>query len=357
MGVSSSSSRTVAGRLSSSSSSSSSLRWEEAEKRLLELTGSVSGLPSPESSIFIRRRKRVRLRRSSGESWTPVYRLSEEGLKKPSVEVCVVVGDAEGAVRAAEGGAQRVDLLPCSGGELRAAAIALSRCSGPPTGTVLYAHLAMPNGRDWRLDEWGKLALKVDVQMAKAHGASGVVLGALDAAGAVDVDFLQRLVRTSRPLKFYLARDAFEATPRDAAVLDRLAAAGLHGLHAPLANAAWGGGKDDLAKLVHLANGRLNVVAHDATLTVHNALKLAAYAKLTHVLLADPRAPLPIKRDHGRGDAHHRMPTNSTPPCRRQRSDSDSRPASAETTTNIYSRPRIATFVGMGPSRSSSRSR
>lgn len=301
---------------------SSSLKWEMVERRLAECTGSLAGLPPPTSSIFVRPRKRVRLRKVA-KGLVPVHQPARaDGEASVNVEICVSVRDADGAVRAAEGGAARVEVGPCTAGELRACITALTRCAATTASTTaLYAHMAAPNGKDWLLTEWAKKSLRLEVQLAKSLGVAGVVLGALTPHGSLDTDFLEKLAKWARPLKVYVCRHAFETAfaHDELATVDQTAALGLHGVYATFGHTA-AQGKDPLARLARLANSRFNVVALGG-LTVQNAHKLAIQTRVSHVVLGDAvTGPPPTPREGGRrtssstSDIAARPPRPSSPP-------------------------------------------
>ncbi|KAJ8604217.1 hypothetical protein CTAYLR_009787 [Chrysophaeum taylorii] len=325
---------------------------ERVEERAVTFANTVAGLPPPTSSIFLRPRKRVRLRRTS-QGFAPLYRLRGGDAK---VEVCVAVATAEAALAAAEGGAGRVDLLPTTGGELKAALTALSRCS---TTTSLYAHLASPNpdARDWRLGEWAKVALRVEVQFAKASGAAGVVLGALLPDGSLDADFMEKIVRHARPKEVYFSDDAFRAATPDPdachAVVNLLCTVGVHGLYVSGGrNADPSSARDAIAHVARVVRGRLVVVAAPSGATVKNALKLALATHVSRVQVrADDDGEASSPRVGGGGNNNSHSPSRGTSPLktpsRRQRPSSagDARP-------NAYSKPRPSSFVGMSNSRS-----
>lgn len=315
-------------------------KLETLERRFAEMTGPIMSLPDPPTSIFVRPRKRVRLR-PTVRGFAPLYHLvrGEDAAALPMV--CALVWGTEAALRAAEGGAARVELAPCTSGELRAACTALARCAEP---TSVFAHLAVPNGTDWRLSAWDKAALRVEVQLVKSLSASGVVLGALGDDGSLDTPFLERIVRWARPLKVYVCRDAFETAFASGAraAIDGLCAVGVHGVYATFGPTAWAG-KDDLARAVRLAQGRLNVVAQ-GSVTVDNALKLAACTHVSHVLLGGITALNDSGPDCGVAPAPRRL--------QKTVNHEQTSPALA-TGMNMYTRARPTSFVGTGAARSS----
>lgn len=314
------------------------------EERAIQAAAAAAGQAPPTSSIFVRTRKRVRLRRTP-QGLTPVYRLRDDAQPRQAVELCVGVASAADALAAAEGGASRIELEPSTGGELRAALIALTRCTA---STQLFAHLATPNEdpRDWRLNDWGRSALRVDIAFAKGSGAAGVVVGALTEDGAVDADLVEKLVRQARPMKLYFARDALEAACTHsgrAFVVPLLCSLGVHGIYATFGDNAWAG-RDAIADVVRLAHGRAVVVATGG-ITLANALRVAAASKVSHVYVPH------MSQD--------RPPLEDAAASKKQRTRSSAPPA---VEPNAYARPRPALPIFVPPSaragtRSSSASR
>jgi uncharacterized protein (DUF952 family) len=99
-----------------------------------------------------------------------------------------------------------------------------------------------------------------DIEMAKSHGASGVVLGLLDADGRIDRELTAWMVKAARPMSvtfhkaFDVTRDPFEALDDLIALgVDRILTSGhastaIHGL-------------STLVELTRRARGRIAVMA------------------------------------------------------------------------------------------------
>jgi len=129
-------------------------------------------------------------------------------------EICV---ESVAAARAAEeAGADRVEL--CAG--------LLEGGTTPSAGTIAVARRGLrlglmvmirPRGGDFCYDAAEFDAMRRDVEIAKEHGADGVVLGILRPDGTVDAERTQALVDLARPLSvtfhraFDMARDLDEA--------------------------------------------------------------------------------------------------------------------------------------------------
>ena len=176
---------------------------------------------------------------------------------KVPVEIC-----AEGitsALAAGRGGADRVELCEnlAVGGVTPGAgsiAVAAERLSIP-------VHvLIRPRGGDFLYSDDEFLAMKRDVQAAKALGASGVVLGLLTGEGRVDLERLAWLSEAARPLSVTFHK-AFDAVIDPFQGLDDLIMLGVDRVltsgHAPTAMA----GLATLAELTGRADGRIAVMA------------------------------------------------------------------------------------------------
>jgi copper homeostasis protein len=113
------------------------------------------------------------------------------------VEICVE-GIASALV-AGEGGADRIELCEnlAIGGVTPSAGTIAVACRELP----LPVHvLIRPRGGDFVYSDAEYEVMMRDVAGAKLSGASGVVLGLLDPAGAVDIGRTARLVEAARPM-------------------------------------------------------------------------------------------------------------------------------------------------------------
>jgi copper homeostasis protein len=129
-------------------------------------------------------------------------------------EICV---DSLAGVRAAKAaGADRVEL--CA--DLLEGGITPSRGMIRHAKTIAGIGLNVmirPRGGDFLFDEDEFAVMKSDIEMAKAEGADGVVIGVLTAAGEVDMARTRELVALARPLSvtfhraFDLAAEPFRA--------------------------------------------------------------------------------------------------------------------------------------------------
>jgi len=130
------------------------------------------------------------------------------------VEVCV--DSVESALRAEEGGADRVELcdnLMEGGTTPSAGAVAVAR---ERLGIRLHV-IVRPRGGDFCYSRMEREIMRRDVVTARQLGADGVVIGLLRSDGSVDVEGARPLIEAARPLSvtfhraFDMARDPYEA--------------------------------------------------------------------------------------------------------------------------------------------------
>jgi copper homeostasis protein len=173
------------------------------------------------------------------------------------LEACVETVDA--AVAAEAGGARRIEL--CS--DLDAGGVT------PPVGLVHAAVarlripvfvLIRPRTGGFVFDGVEQNQMRHQVEVARALGAGGVVIGGLTAAGAVDEDLIAELLRAAAPLPATFHR-AFDVVRDPEVALERLIALGVSRVltsgQAP--TAVEGAGR--IATLLDLAAGRIGIVA------------------------------------------------------------------------------------------------
>lgn len=173
------------------------------------------------------------------------------------VEVCA--DGIASALAAAEGGAHRIELcadLAVGGITPSAGAIAVV-CA---TVDIPVHVLVRPRGGNFVYSASEVSAMMHDIQAARAVGAAGVVLGALNADGTVDAALTAQLVEQARPLSVTFHK-AFDATPDPYEALEALVALGIDRVltsgHAATAVA----GIAQLASLERRAAGRIVVMA------------------------------------------------------------------------------------------------
>ncbi len=139
------------------------------------------------------------------------------------IEVCVE--GVDGAVAAAEGGADRIELcaslieggITPTMGTIRAAVAAV----GVPVMVMVR-----PRGGDFLYSEREFASMLDDVRAVRSSGAAGVVFGCLTADGAIDEGRTRALVEAARPLSVTVHR-AFDMTADPVEALEALVRCGV----------------------------------------------------------------------------------------------------------------------------------
>ena len=171
----------------------------------------------------------------------------------------VVVFNVESAMKAQEGGADRIELCdnPAEGGTTPSAGIIeLVRQN---LSIDVYV-MIRPRGGDFFYSNYEFHAMKRDVAQCQRLSVDGVVFGLLNTDGTIDKKRCQELIAKARPLKvtchraFDMARDPFEALEDCIEVgFDRILTSGRE-LHADKGAALIG-------QLVKKAAGRIGIMA------------------------------------------------------------------------------------------------
>ncbi|WP_420332238.1 copper homeostasis protein CutC [Roseibium sp.] len=171
------------------------------------------------------------------------------------LEVCV--DTIEGAWTAAESGADRIELCAAlSEGGLTPSAGMMAAASRLP---VPVFAMIRPRSGDFRYSDAEKTIMLRDIQLAKQQGMSGIVTGATDSAGRLDLEFLSPALRETRlPATLHRVFDTLQDVPlaiSDAVELgfERILTSG-QGRKAEQHLQA-------LAEIVRIADGRISVMA------------------------------------------------------------------------------------------------
>jgi copper homeostasis protein len=175
------------------------------------------------------------------------------------MKIEVVVYNIESALRAQEGGADRIELCdnPGEGG------------TTPSYGTieVVRANLGIdvyvmirPRGGDFCYSSYEFHTMKRDIFQSQRLSVDGIVLGILTPEGRIDKKRCLELISKARPLKvtchraFDMARDPFEALEDCIEVgFDRILTAGQQAVASK--------GAELLTELIKKASGRISIMA------------------------------------------------------------------------------------------------
>lgn len=175
----------------------------------------------------------------------------------PILEVCC--GSLASALRAVEGGAERIEL--CS-------ALSLDGLT-PSTGTLcllrsrypeLRIHvLIRPREGDFVYTEDELQLMEADIRAAAAFGATAIVAGALTPESVVDVDATRRLRQAAPQLPFTFHR-AFDRVADQAAALEQLIDLGCDRVLTSGGAATAEAGIPQISRLVSQAAGRITIL-------------------------------------------------------------------------------------------------
>jgi len=163
------------------------------------------------------------------------------------------------ALAAQQGGADRIELFDnlAEGG------------TTPSHGSIAAARerlqiplfvLIRPRPGDFRYDALETEIMLRDIAQCRQLGCDGVVIGALDAAGDIDVPLCRDLVAAAGPLGVTFHR-AFDAARDLPAALEQVIALGCQRVLSSGGQASAQAGSDMLARLVTQAGDRLAVMA------------------------------------------------------------------------------------------------
>ena len=174
------------------------------------------------------------------------------------MKIEIVVYNIESALRAQEGGADRIELCdnPGEGG------------TTPSYGTIELVRqnvsmdvyvMIRPRGGDFFYSSYEFHAMKRDISQCQKLSVDGIVFGILSPDGTIDKKRCKELIAQARPLKitchraFDMTRDPFEALEDCIeAGFDRILTAGQQ----PTA----GAGVELIAELIRKANGRIAIM-------------------------------------------------------------------------------------------------
>lgn len=194
------------------------------------------------------------------------------------LEACVET--IEAALAAEAGGARRIELC----GHLDAGGVTppaeLIHAAVARLGIPIFV-LIRPRPGDFAFDEGEREEMRHQVAVARALGASGVVIGGLTATGEVDETLIAELLRTATPLPVTFHR-VFDVVQEPKVALERLIALGVGRVltsgRAPTALE----GAEVIAALVNQAAGRIGIVAGGGV-RAHNVKELVRRTGVTEV--------------------------------------------------------------------------
>lgn len=172
------------------------------------------------------------------------------------LEICA--GSVQSAIAAQAGGADRIEL--CQNLEQRGIT--------PSYGTIqcVLARLAIPvfvlirpRPGNFVYDAQEQAIMEADIRQCQAMGCAGVVLGALDEAGRVDMALCRKLVEAAGSMQVTFHR-AFDACSNQRQALEDIIELGCHRILSSGGQSTAPQGQEQLAALVQQAAGRIRVM-------------------------------------------------------------------------------------------------
>jgi copper homeostasis protein len=208
-------------------------------------------------------------------------------------EICL--DSADGAAAAAEAGADRVEL--CAGlfeGGITPSAGLIEQAVAVAAGRIRVHVIIRPRGGDFVYGPAETAVMLRDIEVVKAAGADGVVLGALTADADVDRELCARLVAAARPLSVTFHR-AFDVTRAPETAFEDVIALGADRLLTSGAAPTALEGAELIARLVEKAAGRI-IVMPGGGINERTAARVAAQTGAGELhFSATERVPSPAR--------------------------------------------------------------
>lgn len=213
--------------------------------------------------------------------------------------ICEICIDSVAGVRAAEAaGAARVELcanlleggITPSSGMIRAARQA---------GRLGLHVIIRPRGGDFLFDGDEFAVMEADIETARAEGANGVVIGLLDADGAIDAPRTRELVARAKPLAVTFHR-AFDMTLDPFQALETLVDLGIERVLTSGQEATVLEGLPLITQLIARAKDRI-IVMPGGGITPRNVERIVAVASPSEIHFAaldTTSSAMRFRRDH-----------------------------------------------------------
>ena len=211
-------------------------------------------------------------------------------------EICV---DSIAGIRAAkDAGAHRVELCAdlLEGGITPS--LGMIRRAREIDGIALNV-MIRPRGGDFLFEDDEFDAMQEDVEVAKAEGADGVVIGVLTAAGEIDATRTQQLISLARPLTVTFHR-AFDMTPEPFRAIEALIELGVDRVLTSGQEPTVLDGLPLIVELIRRAENRI-VVMPGGGITPRNAERIVAAAKPREIhfaALQPSESAMQFRRNH-----------------------------------------------------------
>lgn len=187
------------------------------------------------------------------------------------LEICVET--SAGWVAAKTGGADRVELCSALGVGGLTPSYGLMRTAGLATGLDVMA-MIRPRAGDFIWSSAEAEAMMAEIGMARDLGLGGVVIGAMDAAGQLDIPLLRRLITAAQGMDVTLHR-VVDLLDDPVAAIEIAADLGIKRILTSGGALRAIDGMAVLAKMVSASRGRVSIMA-GAGLRVEHIAPLAA---------------------------------------------------------------------------------
>ncbi|XP_064466098.1 copper homeostasis protein cutC homolog [Ornithodoros turicata] len=172
------------------------------------------------------------------------------------VEICV--DSLESAINAKKGGATRIELCSSLLDGGITPSLGMFKVMRKKIDIPIFV-LIRPRGGDFYYAESEIEIMEEDISILKAHGAHGIVLGALTSDGAVDREACQRLIEVANPLPVTFHR-AFDMTKDAFRALEDVIALGCKRLLTSGQSKTVADGLELLGKLSKMAQGKIIIM-------------------------------------------------------------------------------------------------
>ena len=195
----------------------------------------------------------------------------------PTLEICV--DSAQGAQAAVDGGADRIELCSSlSEGGLTPSAGFMQLASTLPV--PVYA-MIRPRAGMFHYSARELDIMVADIQTAKDAGIDGVVLGAQDETGALDIKALKMLVKAAGGMGLTLHR-VIDVVPDAIAALDHAVAHGFDRVLTSGGAATAPDGVTQIAEMVDHAKDRISIMAGSG-ITANNVRAILQTSGVTEI--------------------------------------------------------------------------
>jgi copper homeostasis protein len=179
-------------------------------------------------------------------------------IQPPTYTLEICAGSIQSAVAAQAGGAHRIEL--CQNLEQGGTTPSFGLIQEVRRQLTIPAFvLIRPRPGNFCYDAAELAIMVADVAQCRALGCAGVVIGALDEAGRVDVASCRALIEAAGPLQITFHR-AFDVCQNQAQALETIIGLGCQRVLTSGGQASAPAGQAQLAALVHQAAGRIRIM-------------------------------------------------------------------------------------------------